>query len=356
MFSSVFTIQATTLKPRKWKVEITLALLFATVLLTGLFAAMDTVIPGMEKASEAQKKAVRDQRARDSVRQQEEMGRQRFETRMRYKSRLVEGMRIEAVARKAMIAREIELNKLAVQESHNNASKALRFIACMGMLSSGAFLFRRQISSLDWLIALEEWFSSTHSEQENPAKRFAWLERKAEVQMPSSSSVQRDPSASQASDSNTLGFPAQTHHPELEEFLNPLLPSTHGKAGESSILISIQTGPVDMEALLACANGDVQKMSGMAMIYLEQTRTRIDKIIAALTKGSRSEAIRWVKLSASASEFCGMKSMRMAFEKLLVSIQTEAIPDALGKVDSVNTECDQVRGYLLEHLSTKEKV
>jgi ubiquitin len=334
---------------------ISLALLFTTVLFTGLFAAMDTVIPGMDQASAAQKKAIQDQRARDSVRQQEEMGRQRFQMRMQYKSRLVEGMRIEAVARKNAIEREGELEELAIQESHKHAGRALRFIFCMGMLSTGAFLFRHQISSLDWLVALQDWFSSVGPQPESPARRAARLERKPPIQVPASTALPGADCASQASDSNTPGSPTQTDHPVSEVSPDPLSRFTPPIPDELRALFLDKTGPVDMEALLTCANGDVHHMHGMALLYLEQTRMRIDMIKAALTEDSRSKAVGWVKMGVSVSEFCGMKSIKMAFENLQISIQTDAIANALPKADSVVAECEQVRAYLQTHLSSMEK-
>jgi TolA-binding protein len=353
---SLLTLQGSVLKPRKWMAKISLALLFSAVLCAGVFAAMDAVIPGMEKASEARKKAVREQWARDSVRQQEEVGRQRFEKRMQYKNSLIEGMRMEAAARNAMIAREIESDRLATQESRNNTSQALYFIACIGILLGGTFLLRHQITSLDCWIPLEEWLPSTRPEPENPANRGARLKRMAPVRLSAPPPVQSTQRAIQESPSNAPVSPTQTDHPGPEESLHPHLRSTPGKADESSIHILSQTGPVDMETLLACANGDVQNMSEMALLYLEQTCARIDKIKAALTEGSRSKAIGLVKMSASASEFCGMKSIRTTFEKLQLSIQTSAIPDALAMVDPVSTECDRVRSYLQTHLPIKGKI
>ncbi len=348
-------MQDTTLRTRKSMALISLVLLFATVFFASLFAAMDTVIPGMEQASPAQKKAIQDQRARDSIRQQEEMGRQRLQMRMQYKSRLVEGLRIEAVARKNAIERESELEKLAIQESHNRSSKALRFIFCMGMLSTGAFLFRHRISSLGCPVALQEWFSSMGPQPDKPAKRAPRLERMPPVQGPSSTAVQSAACVSQASDSNTPDSSTQTGRPVSEVPPDPLSHLPPGIPDELRALFLDKTGPVDMQALLACANGDAQHMHEMALLYLEQTRMRIDEIKAALTEGSRSKAVGWVKMGASVSEFCGMKSIGMAFEKLQNLIQTHATADALASVDSVSAECDQVRSYLQTHLSSMEK-
>lgn len=350
MFSPVIKMRVSVIAIRKRLPGFSFAILLSTTLLPGVFGAMDAVIPGMENASEARQKAIRDQQARDSVRQQEEVGRQRFELRMQYKSRLNEGMRMEAAARKDAIAKEIEMERLAIQDSRNNTGKALRFFACMGVLSSGAFLFRRQISSIGWVTALEEWFSSPRPEPEDPAKRIARLERLAAMPLVASGSSQGTESVHEDGKTHSSSSSSVTDKSESKDFRHLLLRSGVAKTVDSNV-----TAPVDMQELLACANGDVQNMSEMAVLYLEQTRSRIDKIRTALSNGSSMEAMRFAKMSASASELCGMKSIGMTFERLQDTIQKDAIAEALAMVESVENEYSRVSEFLQNHPSLRDK-
>jgi CheY-like chemotaxis protein len=117
-----------------------------------------------------------------------------------------------------------------------------------------------------------------------------------------------------------------------------------------------EDAPVEMERLLDFTNGELDSLRELVTLYIDQTATQIEQIVAAVQAGAPGDVRRVAHSCAGASATCGMRRLVPLLRELERQGYEEKLTNAAELCRQVGDEFERIRKFLEAYIASRSNL